>query len=93
MCAYQPSFLPQDAVVVPQRIYKTAGTEFPTPPANQRVIFYDNGTPGISLARAMLGNHRMSGAHEIPRLTESTRVTLRINVSGHAERRFGPRHT
>ena len=80
---YQPNFLPPSALVVPQAIYRSAsgnGSFNPDSP-NAHVFFYDNNVPGISLARAMTGNHRMNGSHEVARLTDSTRVTLRINVS------------
>ena len=78
---YQPNFLPPSCVVVPQRTYRSSNGIGGFTPNGTSVLFYDNNVPGISLARAVTGTHHMNGSHEVARLTDSTRVTLRINVS------------
>ena len=80
---YQPNFLPPSSVVVPQRTFGSSNGigGFNPNGTSRHVLFYDNNVPGISLARAMTGTHHMNGSHEVARLTDSTRVTLRINVS------------
>ena len=80
---YEPNFLPPSCVVVPQRTFRSWNGigGFNPNGTSRRVLFYDSNVPGISLARAMTGTHHMNGSHEVARLTDSTRVTLRINVS------------
>ena len=75
---YQPNFLPPAAVVVPQKIHKNADDNGFDP--NARVSFYDNGVPGVSLARVIQGTHRMNEADEVEPLSQGPEVTLRLNV-------------
>ena len=76
---YPPNFLPAGSVVVPQQIYHDLNSASFN--SGARIAFFDNGVPGVSLARAIAGTHLLSEAKDGAPLMQSTRIMLHVNVS------------